>query len=85
MPLNHLKVLEMLSLIYEDLDLDSIEHQFFRLTQEVFGFDRLALFFVKHPKGILQGKLQSGFPANSIEGMAIPVTDQHLFAAPLIC
>ncbi len=79
-----LKILEMLSLIYEDLDIDTVERRFFALTTEIFTFDRLALFFVKHRKGLLQGKLSHGFQSGEIEALHIPLSPDYLFTSPLI-
>jgi diguanylate cyclase (GGDEF)-like protein len=79
-----IKILEMLSLIYEDLDIDTVERRFFALTTQIFAFDRLALFYVKHRKGVLQGKLSQGFPGERIGAMEIPLTSDYLFTAPLI-
>ena len=53
-------LLDMLSLVYEDMDIDAIEERFADLVAEIFSFDRVGLFFVKHRKGILQGKLCKG-------------------------
>jgi hypothetical protein len=52
------KILEMLSLIYEDLDIDTMERRFFALATQIFAFDLLALFYVKHNKD--DKKLLSG-------------------------
>jgi hypothetical protein len=54
---NDLAVLEMLGCINEDLDIDKIEQNYIDLVSGVFSFDRVALFFVKHKKAVLQGKL----------------------------
>ena len=53
-------------LIYEDMDIDAIEERFIDLVVEIFSFDRVALFFVKHRKGMLQGKLCKGFEPETI-------------------
>jgi diguanylate cyclase (GGDEF)-like protein len=79
-----IKILEMLSLIYEDLDIDTVERRFFALTAQIFAFDRLALFYVKHRKGLLQGKLSQGFPPERIEAMEIPLNPDYLLTSPLI-
>lgn len=84
MPFDNLKVLEWLSLIYEDLDIDVVEHRFVELTEEIFSFDRIALFFVKHRQGILQGKLSTGFDAAQIERLQIPISEKFLFTSPLV-
>ena len=84
MPFDTLKILEMLSLIYEDLDINTVERRFFAQTTEIFSFDRLALFFVKHRKGLLQGKLSHGFPQGQIEGLNIPLSPDYIFTSPLI-
>lgn len=82
--LDTLKILEMLPLIYEDLDIDTIERRFFAMTAEIFAFDRLALFFVKHKKSLLQGKLSHGFAADAIESLNIPLSANFIFTSPLI-
>lgn len=84
MPFDTLKILEMLSLIYEDLDINTVERRFFDLTTEIFPFDRLALFFVKHHKGMLQGKLSHGFQQGQIEALNIPLSSDYIFTGPLI-
>ena len=61
MELNHFAIPEMLSLIYEEMDVDTIEERFVNLVAEIFSFDRVALLFVKHRRGVLQGKLCKGF------------------------
>jgi diguanylate cyclase (GGDEF)-like protein len=78
-----LSLIEMLGLIYEDLDIDNIEEKFFRLIDEIFPFDRTALFFIKHGKGVLQGKLARGFDGRVIETMEIPLDGSELFAGLL--
>ncbi|MDD5759380.1 MAG: GGDEF domain-containing protein [Desulfobulbaceae bacterium] len=82
--LDTLKILEMLPLIYEDLDIDTIERRFFAMTTEIFSFDRLALFFVKHKKSLLQGKLSHGFTPGAIEALNIPLSADFIFTSPLI-
>lgn len=82
--LDTLKILEMLPLIYEDLDIDTIERRFFAMTAEIFAFDRLALFFVKHKKSLLQGKLSHGFAPDAIESLNIPLSADFIFTSPLI-
>ena len=77
-------ILEMLSLIYEDLDIDSIEERFVNLVAELFSFDRIGLFFVKHKRGILQGKLSKGFKEGVISSIAVPIVDRYLLTRPLI-
>lgn len=84
MPFDTLKILEMLSLIQEDLDFDAIERRFFSMTREIFAFDRFALFFIKHRKELLQGKLSHGFPEGQIEALSIPLVDGHILTRPLI-
>jgi len=79
-----IKILDMLSLIHEDLDIDSVERRFFELTTQIFPFDRLALFFVKHRRGLLQGKLGHGFPPGTIEGISIPISHDFILTTPLI-
>ncbi len=77
-------ILEMLSLIYEDLDIDTIEERFVSLVAELFPFDRVGLFFVKHKKGLLQGKLGRGFAQGSIRSIEVPIDEKYLLTRPLI-
>ena len=77
-------MLDMLSLIYEDMDIDSIEERFVNFVAEIFSFDRVGLFFVKHRKGILQGKLCKGFEVGTISSIKIPIDEGYLFTRPLI-
>ncbi len=79
-----LALLEMLSLVYEEMDLDTIEERFVNLTADIFGFDRVGLFFVKHRKGVLQGKLCKGFDPGMISSLEIPLAGNCLFTKPLI-
>lgn len=78
------QMLDMLSLIYEDMDIDAIEERFVNFVAEIFSFDRVGLFFVKHRKGVLQGKLCKGFEAGAISSMKIPIEEGYLFTRPLI-
>nr|MBF0222447.1 diguanylate cyclase [Desulfobulbaceae bacterium] len=84
MPYDNLKVLEWLSLIYEDLDIDTVEHRFVDLVEDVFSFDRIALFFVKHHRGVLCGKLSKGFEEGVIKRLEIPISENFIFTSPLI-
>lgn len=84
MGFDNLKVLEMLSLIYEDLDIDTVERRFVELTSEIFNFDRTALFFVKHKKALLKGKLSKGFDPDEIESLEIPLSEEYILTSPLI-
>ncbi|MBU0483603.1 MAG: GGDEF domain-containing protein [Proteobacteria bacterium] len=84
MDTNEFRLLDMLSLIYEDMDIDAIEERFVSFVAEIFSFDRVALFFVKHRKGILQGKLCKGFEDGTISSIKIPIEEQYLFTRPLI-
>lgn len=77
-------LLEMLSLIYEEMDLDAIEERFVDLTAEIFGFDRVALLFVKHRKGVLQGKLCKGFDPGTISSLEIPIRADNILTRPLV-
>jgi len=77
-------VLDMLSLIYEDMDLDAIEERFVNSVAEVFAFDRVGLFFVKHRKGSLKGKLSRGFDPRAISSLELPVTEEYLLTRPLV-
>lgn len=77
-------ILEMLSLVYEDLDVDTIEQRFVSLVAELFPFTRVGLFFVKHKKGLLQGKLCKGFAEGSISTIEVPIEGQYLLTRPLI-
>lgn len=84
MPFDTLKILEMLPLIHEDLDINMIEQRFFTMTREIFTFDRLALFYVKHHRGLLHGKLSHGFLPGEIESLNIPLSADYMFISPLI-
>ncbi len=84
MPGSDMAVLEMLGGIYEELDIDSIEKRFVDLVNDVFHFDRVALFFVKHKKGTLHGKLSRGLDSKIIENLEIPVNENSFFIKPLI-
>lgn len=77
-------ILEMLSLVYEDLDVDSIEQRFVTLVAEHFPVKRVGLFFVKHKKGLLQGKLCKGFSEGFINSIEVPIDGQYLLTKPLI-
>jgi diguanylate cyclase (GGDEF)-like protein len=77
-------MLDMLSLVYEDMDIDTIEERFVDLVAEMFSFDRIGLFFVKHRKGVLQGKLCKGFEPGTISSLEIPVAQKYLFTRPLV-
>ena len=77
-------MLDMLSLIYEEMDIDAIEERFVNLVSEIFSFERVALFFVKHRKGVLQGKLSSGFEPGTISSLEIPIVEKYLFTRPLV-
>lgn len=84
MELNLFAVPEMLSLIYEEMDVDTIEERFVNLVAEIFSFDRVGLLFVKHRRGVLQGKLCKGFAPGSISSLEIPITGEFLLARPLL-
>ncbi|MCX5864846.1 MAG: GGDEF domain-containing protein [Deltaproteobacteria bacterium] len=84
MELNHFAIPEMLSLIYEEMDVDTIEERFVNLVAEIFSFDRVGLFFVKHRRGVLQGKLCKGFTPGAISSLEIPIAGDSLFAKPLL-
>jgi len=77
-------LLDMLSLVYEDMDIDAIEKRFINLVSEIFDFDRIGLFFVKHRKEILQGKLCKGFKPGAISSIEIPVVEEFAFTRPLV-
>ncbi len=79
-----LSILEMFGWIYEDLDIDKIENKFVDLVSSVFGFDRVALFFVKHKKEMLAGKLSRGFDPEVVRNMEIPIRGDSEFVKPLI-
>ena len=81
---NDLAVLEMLGCINEDLDIDKIEQTYIDLVSDVFSFDRVALFFVKHKKAVLQGKLSRGFDSEVVNRMEIPLNDRSLMMTPLM-
>ncbi len=78
-----LLLLDMLSLINEEMDIDAIEERFVNIVSEVFSFDRVGLFFVKHQKEILQGKLCKGFEPGTISSIKIPVAEEFPFTRPL--
>jgi diguanylate cyclase (GGDEF)-like protein len=84
MELNDLVVLEMLSFIYEDMDIDAIEEKFIELTFKVFSFDKVGLFFLKHKKGTLQGKLCRGFSSGTISAVEIPIDENCVLTKPLV-
>ena len=77
-------LLDMLSLVYEDMDIDAIEEKFVNIVSEIFSFDRVGLLFIKHRKEILQGKLCKGFEPGTISSINIPVSEKHLFTRPLV-
>ena len=77
-------VLDMLSLIYEEMDLDAIEERFVNSVAEIFSFDRVGLLFVKHRKGVLKGKLCRGFDPGAISSLEIPLTEEYLLTRPLV-
>lgn len=79
-----LAVLEMLGAIYEDLDIDKIEERFVEIVSEAFSFDRVALFFVKHKKEVLCGKLSRGFDPEEIKNVEIPIRGSSPFIEPLV-
>lgn len=79
-----LSILENLSLIYEDLDIDNVERKFVDLISHAFAFDRTAFFFVKHRKNLLKGKLGKGFDPEAIRGIELPLGKENLLSTPLI-
>lgn len=81
---NDLAILEMLSFIYEDMDIDAIEEKFIELTFKVFSFDKVGLFFLKHKKGTLQGKLCRGFTSGTIRSVEVSIDENSLLTKPLI-
>lgn len=84
MELNHFAIPEMLSLIYEEMDVDTIEERFVNLVAEIFSFDRVGLLFVKHRRGVLQGKLCKGFAPGTISSLEIPIDGGSLLTRPLL-
>lgn len=84
MKFNLFAIPEMLSLIYEEMDVDTIEDRFVNLVAEIFSFDRVGLLFVKHRKGVLQGKLCKGFAPGSISSLEIPITGEFVLTRPLL-
>lgn len=84
MDLNLFAIPEMLSIIYEEMDVDTIEERFVNLVAEIFSFDRVGLFFVKHRKGVLQGKLCRGFDPGTISALEIPINGEFLLVKPLL-
>lgn len=83
-PHDYTTLLEILSLIYEDMAVDGVEERFVELVNEVFSFDRLALFYVKHNRRVLHGKLSRGFAPNLIESMEVPLDEGCLLVKPLV-
>ncbi len=79
-----LLLLDMLSLVNEEMDIDAIEERFINIVSEVFSFDRVGLFFVKHHEEILQGKLCKGFEPGTISSIKIPVAEEFSFTRPLV-
>jgi len=77
-------VLDMLSFIYEDMDIDAIEEKFIEAVYRIFSFDRVGLFFLKHEKQLLQGKLCRGFPSGTISSLQISLHNDNLLTRPLI-
>jgi len=75
----------MLGLVSDFLDPATVEEQFFHLVDELFSFDRLAFFFVKHGKGVMQGKLSRGFAAHLPEELEIFLTEGQPLAEMLTC
>lgn len=80
---NDLAVLDMLSFIYEDMDIDAIEEKFIEAIYRIFSFDRVALFFLKHEKQLLQGKLCRGFPRGTICSIEVALHHDNLLTRPL--
>jgi len=81
---DELHLLDMLSLVYEDMDIDAIEERFVNFVAEIFSFDRVVLFFVKHRKEILQGKLCKGFEVGTVSSIKISVEEEYLFTRPRV-
>ena len=79
-----LNIIEMLGCIYEDLDIEKIDEKFVDLVNDAFSFDRVALFFVKHKKGVLKGKLSHGFDQDVVKSIEIPLSGKSLLIDPLI-
>lgn len=79
-----LLLLDMLSLVNEEMDIDAIEERFVNIVSEVFLFDRVGLFFIKHHKEILQGKLSKGFEPGTISSIEIPLAEKFPFTQPLV-
>ena len=81
---NDVILLDMLSLLHEEMDIDAIEERFVNIVSEIFSFDRVGLFFVKHRKNVLKGKLCKGFEPGDISSIEIPVAANFSFTRPLI-
>lgn len=77
-------IIEMLTFIYEDMDIDAIEMKFVELVSKLFSFNKVGLFFLKHKKGVLQGKLCKGFDEGQISSLEIPLQESNLLTKPLI-
>ena len=79
-----LAVLDMLSFIYEDMDIDAIEEKFIESVYRIFSFDKVGLFFLKHSKQILQGKLCRGFAPGTISSLEIALRHDNILTKPLV-
>lgn len=77
-------MLDMLSIVYEEMDIDAVEEKLVNMVSEIFSFDRVALFFVKHRKEVLQGKLCKGFEPGTISSIVLPIAEQYAFTRPLV-
>lgn len=80
----NIALLEMLSLVYEDMNIDAIEERFISLVADFFHFDRVGLLFVKHKEGVLQGKLCKGFVDGTISALELPIAGNSILIRPLI-
>lgn len=76
--------MDMISLVYEEMDIDAIEERFVNIVSEIFSFDRVGLFFVKHRKEVLQGKICKGFEPGAISSIEIPVAEKYSLTRPLV-
>lgn len=81
--LDQVAILEAFRLLYDDLDLQIVESRLIDFISSTFDFDRTAFFFVKHRKGILQGKLGRGFAPGVIEGFHEELSSEEAIVAPL--
>lgn len=81
--LDQIAILEAFRVLYDDLDLQIVESRLIDFISSTFNFDRTAFFYVKHRKGVLQGKLGRGFAPGTIEGFQTDLSGEEALVAPL--